>query len=903
MTDDVCGLTDCQSERHRELDCFFRLNDYLAQNPNMALEPLLQGYVELIPHGFLEYSGVFVELKVLGKSFIKSSKCDMEFTNCVNVQVGDKDYGTLFVGLGCSNALTGGFEASKNKLLMAIARQIGSILKKHESQVPEHENQYARMDKLVTYADLAYFRISKEGIYQKVSKKFAMMHGYKSDNDLIGNHYSLLQTHKDKYKFEYVIRSLLYGKGLMKGESTHLKRNGKIGKHSFSMVSVKVGDEVRCIEGILTEIEELPAILENHENQVQPETDDELTRQLQVIFSTIPDYIGVLNPDHSVVKYNQAVYDMLKMAEEDVVGNKCYELLGQTERCDDCPVSQVIKTKTFSTKTIYNEKLKKWLDIRAYPIMDDYGNVKQVVEHFRDITNDMNARDRLEKSEHKYRLAMMAATDGMFDWDLHTRDVSYSPRWFTMLGYDPDELEHHYDTWRALVHPDDLNKVEKIIWGAIDNIEPFEFEVRMQCKNGEWSWILSRGQCVEFDAHGKPKRIMGTHTDITLRKKLQGQVSQSDKMRAIGELAGGIAHDFNNQLTGIIGYAGLLMEALEDESHKKFAESIFTGAHRAAELTKQLLGFSRKNQTMDIPVDIHKLLQEVESILLRSIDKNINLTTRLKADTFVVHGDATLLQNAFLNLAINARDAMPEGGELIISTRVIEIDDAIAKTLVEELKPGYYIRVCVSDTGTGIPEHIRDRIFEPFFTTKEEGKGTGMGLPAVYGTINNHGGCVNLYSEDNHGTTFTIYLPLAAETAIVTAEEDVIEKVSKDEKKYTILTVDDESIILDLLGEMLKAANHTVLACNNGLEAVQIYEKHWQEIDLVIMDMIMPRMGGDQAARKMQRVKPDVKVLLCSGHEFKDEAEQQGSNSFGFLQKPYEKKALLDKVNSILNDE
>ncbi len=364
------------------------------------------------------------------------------------------------------------------------------------------------------------------------------------------------------------------------------------------------------------------------------------------------------------------------------------------------------------------------------------------------------------------------------------------------------------------------------------------------------------------------------------------RLRQAEKMRAIGELAGGVAHDFNNQLGAIMGYAELLCEELGDEGKLgRYAKIVHRSSRRASDLTSQLLAFARRGKFRMQPVDVHKVIGEVMLLLERSIDRRIVVRQELKAVKHVANGDPSQLQNAFLNMAINARDAMPDGGELVFATEMVSINEDEVQGHSDEMTPGRYIKVDIADTGIGMSKETVEHIFEPFFTTKGRGQGTGMGLAAVYGTIKAHQGAIAAYSEQGKGTTFRVYLP------VVEAKHKT-QKLAKPvvpEKGARILVVDDEPAMRELAADILSNLGHQVISKGDGAEAVAHYAAHWRDIDVVLLDLIMPEMSGRDAYFAMREANPEVRVIVCSGYAINDEAQEiLDAGGGGFLQKPYE---------------
>jgi signal transduction histidine kinase/CheY-like chemotaxis protein len=366
---------------------------------------------------------------------------------------------------------------------------------------------------------------------------------------------------------------------------------------------------------------------------------------------------------------------------------------------------------------------------------------------------------------------------------------------------------------------------------------------------------------------------------------LKEQLQQSQKMEAVGTLAGGMAHDFNNLLTGILGQTEILLRKLNarDDSFDS-VQVIQSAALQAAELTRQLLGFARKGKFEDRPVDVRSVVSDVMAILKHTLDKRIVLECRLEEGDSMVIGDPTQLQQVLMNLAINARDAMPDGGKLTIEARALELSEDQVQGMADA-SPGRYLMASVSDTGAGIPENIRGRVFEPFFTTKSSGEGTGMGLAMAYGIVQDHGGWIGLQSEAGNGTTFRLYLPLAEDQKLPAAKIPAPDLIRGEGH---ILVVDDEEIVRDVTVGFLAALGYEPVFACNGQEAIDYFSKNRDRVDLVLLDMIMPRMNGATCFRALRQIDPHLKILLLSGHVLSEVVyELQAEGAAGFLRKPF----------------
>jgi PAS domain S-box-containing protein len=398
--------------------------------------------------------------------------------------------------------------------------------------------------------------------------------------------------------------------------------------------------------------------------------------------------------------------------------------------------------------------------------------------------------------------------------------------------------------------------------------------------------------------------VLAVARDITERRRLEDRLRQSEKMQAVGQLAGGIAHDFNNQLVGIVGCADILRAELAEHPELiSFADKILGSARRASDLTAHLLAFARKGKFLAVPVDLHDIINEVVALLERSIDKQIHITLGLGAHPPTTLGDPSQLQSCFLNLALNARDAMPNGGELRFMTSIVHIDEEYCRANPYAIEAGDHVEISVSDTGVGMNQTVIEHIFEPFFTTKEKEKGTGMGLAAVYGTVKNHKGTIGVYSEEGRGTTFRVHLPLLIETEVPRTAEPEAQPIGAPPGAH-ILLVDDEEMVCETTCTMLRSLGYRVSICRNGQDAVDFIEHSADEIDLVILDMIMPVMGGGATFDALKKVNSGVRVLVSSGYSLEGEAQEiLDRGARGFVQKPFLKTKLSRAVREALTVE
>ena len=384
--------------------------------------------------------------------------------------------------------------------------------------------------------------------------------------------------------------------------------------------------------------------------------------------------------------------------------------------------------------------------------------------------------------------------------------------------------------------------------------------------------------------------------DISLQKNMEAQLIQAQKMEAIGTLAGGIAHDFNNLLMGMQGYVSLMLMDIEPtHPHYRRLKAIENQVESGAELTRQLLGFAKGGKYEVKPTNINELIIKTSNMFGRT-KKEIKIHRKYQKDIWTVEVDQGQIEQALLNLYVNAWQAMPEGGDLNIKTENITLDETYVKPF--KIKPGNYVKLSISDTGVGMDEATQQRIFEPFFTTKEMGRGTGLGLASVYGIIKNHDGFINVYSEKNKGTTFSVYLP-ASKSEVSGQKSEISEDVRHGDE--TVLFVDDEDAIIEVSLEILNALGYQVLTARSGKEAIEVYKKNKDKIDLIILDMIMPDMGGGKVYDRIKEINPDIKVLLSSGYSIEGQATEilkRGCN--GFIQKPFNISELSQIIKKVL---
>lgn len=507
--------------------------------------------------------------------------------------------------------------------------------------------------------------------------------------------------------------------------------------------------------------------------------------------------------------------------------------------------------------------------------------------------------EALRESEERWQFALEGSGDGVWDNDIVTGKNYYSEQCKRMLGYEPDEIGDTFETWLNRVHPDDRERVlEEAQRHLRGEIPVYEAEFRMLCRDGSYKWVLSRGKVMARNEKGEPLRVVGTHSDITDRRRLEEQLNKSQKMEAIGQLAGGVAHDFNNILTTIIGRAYLLEGRLADQRDLlAHVEQITLAAERASALTQRLLAFSREQVVELRRISLNDAVRKSSELLSRLVREDIKIEYHLAAPAPVVLADEVRLSQILMNLVANARDAISGAGRILVSTDTVRIGQS-AESWRGDVPPGDYAVLSIADNGAGLDEGVRERIFEPFFTTKEVGKGTGLGLAVVYGIVRQHNGFISVRSEQGRETTFTVHLPL-----VEGAPEDIAAGVEAAVPRGdgTILVAEDEDAVRALMKTILVENGYRVIEAENGVEAVARFMENRDVIDAVLLDVIMPRMNGREACEEILKVRQDVKILFVSGYagDFLD-ANLLKRRENGFIQKPLRPVEFISRIQQAL---
>ncbi len=623
------------------------------------------------------------------------------------------------------------------------------------------------------------------------------------------------------------------------------------------------------------------------------------------LFASSPEAIVVVDNDGRVQRVNSEFTRMFGYTPDEAFGQLIDDLLVSSDdlRREALALTrQVVAGREVALETVRRCKDGSLLDVSILgaPIKVGSGQVAGYAI-YRDITERKRAEKALKESEKKYRTLVESAQEGIGFTDPDENIIFVNEALAELLAYKKEELLGL--NLSRISDKEEFVKFRKETKKRRHG-ESSRYETKLYTKAGEAKYF-SISATPLFDGNGTFTGTLGLLTDITERKKaeeerlkLENQLRQAQKMEAIGTLAGGVAHDFNNLLGGILGYSSLLLSKLpsEDVNHR-YVELIEKASRKAAELTNRLLGFARQGKCEVKPVDINRAIQGVVELLSASIDKNIEIKADLCKDNPFTKGDPNQLEQVLINLCVNARDAMPDGGELSIGSRLVHLDEEFVSKHLGSI-PGDYVRISVSDSGMGMDEETKAKIFDPFFTTKGQGEGTGLGLSMVYGIVKNHGGYLSVYSEVGKGTKFELYLPLSKGALSQPSKRRVTARAGSE----SILVVDDEEMLRDLMRDILRDLGYEVMLASSGEEAVKVYHEHQGKIDLVIVDMVMPRMGGKETFQELKRIDPGVRALLASGYSQNAAAQQiLDLGVKGFLHKPFSMEEISRKVREVLD--
>jgi two-component system, cell cycle sensor histidine kinase and response regulator CckA len=621
----------------------------------------------------------------------------------------------------------------------------------------------------------------------------------------------------------------------------------------------------------------------------------ESERRYRAIFETTGTGMLIIEEDGTISLVNGEIENLSGYPREDLEGKR--KLIELSLKADLDKLVEYHKLRRIDPATVprsYETRLvHKNGDIRTiWMTVDLIPGTKQSVASLLDITGQKQVEKALRESENKYRSliensneAIFVAQDGVIKFP--------NPRTLQALGYTEKELSAI--SFAELIHPDDRSEVADRYSRRLKGEDlPGPQCYRIITKKGEEIWIQLNSVVLTWESR---PATLNLATDITQEKKLEKQLQAAQKMEAIGTLAGGLAHNFNNLLTGIQGYISLaLFDMKPGDPHYADLKAAEDQVKSGANLTNQLLGFARKGKYEVKPADLNSIVHQSAGMFERT-QKGIRIHRDFRRDLWTAEVDKGQIEQALLNLYINAWQAMPGGGDLHLGTENVNLDLNYKKPF--QVKPGKYVKISVRDTGMGIDKAIQQKIFEPFFTTKAIGRGNGLGLASVYGIVKNHGGHITVYSELGHGAIFNLYLPASDKEVLL--EKRVSAGIQRGAE--TVLLIDDEEIIVDVVGKALNLSGYKVLAARNGEEGLRIFQNSQEQISLVLLDMVMPGMSGEKVFARLKTLNPDVKVILSSGYSLDEETSgilARGCKAF--IQKPFGILDLSQKIREVLDE-
>ncbi len=784
------------------------------------------------------------------------------------------------------------------------AIHIATDITEHKKAVHTLRQSEERFRALTESTSDWIWEVDQNGVYTYASPKIKDLLGYEPTEVLGKTPFDLMPADEAKrIEGEYRNR-LTSGEPFSHFENTNLHKDGRLVVLETSGVPIVDRDRsllgFRGVDRDITDRKQAVEELKERE------------KTLRSIFRAAPVGIGLVI-DRILKEVNDRICEMVGRSRDELV-EKSARILYPTEEDFEWvgreKYRQIHKRGTGTVETRWQHKNGQLIDVllSSTPLDPDHLSAGVTFTAL-DISDRKRAEEAQRQSEERLQLTLDAAQLGMWDFNPTTfTDTHFNERWFTMLGYSPDELPQSSDTWLQLIHPDDMEQTRQLLDSHLKGETNYLAEFRLKAKDGQYRWIQSVGRVVAWDRNGTPERMIGIHIDITgrkeaekERKRIEAELRQAQKMEAIGTLAGGIAHDFNNILGAIWGYAELAaMDTPDDLPVKTSLQQVLTACGRARDLVQQILAFSRQAEQEERPIKLGPIIEESLKLLRASIPATIQIGQSIDKDSGTVVIDPSQAHQVLMNLCTNAAHAMREtGGVLEVGLTNMDIDTQRAAQS-RDLEPGPYVRLTVSDTGHGIEPNLIGRIFDPYFTTKEKGVGTGLGLSVVHGIVKGHGGTVSVSSTPGKGATFHVYLPrLKAQAA---REARPAEPLPTGNER--ILLVDDEQTLVQIGQQMLERLGYTVVSRTSPIEASKAFRANPDGFDLVITDQTMPNMTGDKLAKQLMDIKPEIPIILCSGFsELTDEKRARAMGIRAYVMKPLVMSDLAQTIRKVLKAE
>jgi len=624
--------------------------------------------------------------------------------------------------------------------------------------------------------------------------------------------------------------------------------------------------------------------------------------------------IAITSPDKGWLEVNDRLCSIMGYSKEEIVRMTWAEMTYPDDIAADVEqfnrvLSGQIEQYTMDKRFIHKDGKVIWTSIAVRCVRESDGSVDYIVGVMEDITERKRVEEALRASEERFRLAINATEDGLWEWDIQTNKEFFSHRWCEIFGYsfDDPELPHTYESWASRIHPDDYDRVIGALSNHLEKDTKYDVDYRHRHKSGEYRWQNSKGQAI-FDKSGKPIKMVGCISDITERKRaeeenriLEERLNRAEKMESLGLLAGGVAHDLNNVLGIVVGYAEMILMAADKSSPiRPHLVNIMKGGQRAAAIVDDLLTLARRGVSDREVLNLNKIIADCQKSpefeKLSSYHHSVKIKTDIDPDLLNISGSSVHLGKTLFNLVSNASEAMTKGGLVTIKTTNQYLDKPIQG--YDHIREGDYVVLSIADTGEGISTNDLKRIFEPFYTKKVMGRsGTGLGLAVVWGTVKDHHGYINVESEEGKGSAFTLYFPVTRED--ITAEAVAIAISEYMGNGESIMVVDDVKEQRDLAAGMLRTLNYNVSSVSSGEEAIVYLKEH--QTNLMVLDMIMdPGMDGLDTYRSVLAIHPKQKAIIVSGFSESDRVKAAKDLGAGaYVRKPY----VIEKLGLAVRNE
>jgi PAS domain S-box-containing protein len=614
------------------------------------------------------------------------------------------------------------------------------------------------------------------------------------------------------------------------------------------------------------------------------------------LFEYAPDGILIADSQSNYIDANPSMCRMLGYTRDELIGLHASDIVAPAEVAHITPaLTEIVANSQYHREWQFRRKDGSMFLAEVIATAMPDGNLLAMI---RDVTERHQADATLRRSEERVQFALQNANIGIWDMDYVSGVLQWSDVMERQYGLPSGTFAGTYEAFVERIHPEDRAAVVEVIESATISGGDFHVLHRTIRPDGTVRWLSGAGRTL-LDGHGQPLRGVGISEDVTERRALEAQFQQAQKMEAIGRLAGGVAHDFNNLLTVILGFCELLLADIgPDDSHRFDITEIQKAGTRAARLTSQLLAFSRREIIEPTLIDLNTIVDDMRPMLGRLIREDVKILLCLRPRLGCVKADRNQVEQVLLNLAVNAQDAMPNGGNLTIETANVDLDEHYT-AIHSAMKPGSYVVLTVTDSGAGMSRDVLDHLFEPFFTTKGEGKGTGLGLATVHGIAARCGGTVNVYSEVGRGSSFKVYFPQEIEAASRADAPATLPKSSAGTE--TVLVVEDADALREMTRRLLSTLGYTVLVAANADRASHMFDEN-PSIDVLLTDVVMPGPSGPDLSEQLMKRRPSLKVIYMSGYT--DEAIVQHGvllPGIAFLHKPFTSDALGRKIREVLD--